>query len=92
MPFEGWSQVLSAYAAPYTAKATENYCVTIYDLGKTIHLDCGWVDPGAVREWQAVNESEAAAPPYSSPRSSRSRAQYSSRFLISRSKPRATGS
>ena len=45
---------MSAYSALYTANPTKNWIwVTIYDLGKTTHLDYGWVDPGTVREWQS---------------------------------------
>lgn len=47
---------MSAYSSMYTANATKNWIwVTIYDLGKTTHLDYGWVEPGVVREWQAGN-------------------------------------
>lgn len=50
------NRAMSAYASIYTANATKNWIwVTIYDLGKTTHLDYGWVEPGTVREWQSGN-------------------------------------
>src|SRR5262245_22757852 len=47
---------MSAYASLYTANGTPNWIwVTIYDVGKTTHLDYGWVQPGQVRGWTSGN-------------------------------------
>ena len=47
---------MSAYTSLHTANATPHWIwVTIYDLGKTSHLDYGWVEPNKVRDWASGN-------------------------------------
>ncbi|HKD07044.1 MAG TPA: hypothetical protein VKB79_14165 [Bryobacteraceae bacterium] len=43
---------MALFATVYTVNTTDNRVwITIYDLGKTTHLDYGWVDARSSRAW-----------------------------------------
>jgi hypothetical protein len=47
---------MSLFSTVYTVNATDKRVwVTIYDVGKTQHLDYGWVEPGSYRAWTSGN-------------------------------------